>query len=117
MDYTLYKAEDFITDEYFIQWVKQPGEETNGFWNAWISKHPEQEAIIHEARQVVLMMDFKVIKPPKGKSLELWQKINEADNERIMSVIPEQPARKSFRIGYAVAACLLLGVGRSLFRS
>src|SRR5688572_30432076 len=98
MDYIFYKAEDFITDEYFIQWVKQPSEGADAFWNAWISQHPEKEVVIREARQVILALDFKTIKAPKGKSLEIWQKINEADNERIMSVTTDAPARGSWRV-------------------
>lgn len=48
-DYTLY---DFIQDELFIQWVKYPNPQTNGFWESVRKTHPHQSAVMDQAAEV-----------------------------------------------------------------
>jgi transmembrane sensor len=117
MDYTFYKAEDFVTDESFIQWVKHPTPENDAFWRSWLSKHPEQESVISQARQIVVMLDFREIKAPEGKFLVLWEKINDQDNQRPMVVeetVRVEPLRIS-RWYRLAAACILIAAALVYF--
>jgi transmembrane sensor len=109
MDYTIYTTEDFVTDEYFIQWVKNPTAENSAFWNAWLSKNPEKEAIIKEARQIILMLHFREVKAPQGKFLEIWGNIVEAEDRPILEIAPHRD-NTAHRIGwwYKVAAAVLV---------
>lgn len=81
MAYSNYQLEDFIADEYFIKWVKAPNEESNAYWNAWISNHQYQKATIQQAREIILRLEFKENHAPEGKFLEIWEKIAPASEE------------------------------------
>lgn len=49
----------FLEDEYFVQWVLHPDENSNLYWENWIRSHPEQTEVITMARQVVLSIRYK----------------------------------------------------------
>ena len=49
----------FLEDEYFVQWVLHPDENSNRYWENWISSHPEQAEVMTMARQVVLSIRYK----------------------------------------------------------
>jgi len=59
MKYNEYGLEDFLTDEYFISWVFQPGKESNQFWRNWIKNNPEQKNKIQKAKEIILATKFK----------------------------------------------------------
>lgn len=111
MDYTIYTTEDFVTDEYFIQWVKNPTSESNAFWNAWLSRHPEKEPVIKEARQIISLLHFKEVKAPEGKFLEIWGNIVEAEERSPLEITPasyHNNSRQFIPWWYKLAAACLL---------
>ncbi len=57
--YIDFEIEDFLNDEFFIQWVKNPGEETNHFWLKWIENHPARRPVLQKAREIIAMVDYK----------------------------------------------------------
>ncbi|HEV2833161.1 MAG TPA: FecR family protein, partial [Hanamia sp.] len=59
MNYKNFGVSDFICDEYFQEWVIQPNEIANDFWNKWLQKHPGKKEIIDEAKKVLLSIQFK----------------------------------------------------------
>ena len=59
MEYSKFKVEEFVTDEYFVRWIKKPDVETNAFWNSWLSKNLQQLASVRIAREIILQLDFK----------------------------------------------------------
>ncbi|GGZ37331.1 anti-sigma factor [Echinicola pacifica] len=59
MKYDEFDIEDFLNDEFFIQWVKHPGDETDHFWIKWVAEHPEKIQLIQKARQIILFVDYK----------------------------------------------------------
>ena len=80
MDYTLFNVEDFVTDEYFIQWVKAPTAESNGFWLSWLSNNPHKRPLVERAREIILLLDIEEKHPPEGKFLDIWEGIIRAEN-------------------------------------
>ena len=95
MDYSKFQVEDFVTDEYFVRWVKKPDPENNAFWNAWMSKNPQCAERIRAAREIVLQLDFKPNIPPEGKFLEVWDKIVKADsNDLRFTPVPSPRQQK-----------------------
>jgi transmembrane sensor len=112
MNYSNYTVEDFVTDESFIQWVKNPGDESNAFWNAWLSQNPEKGSLIKEAKQIVLMLHFRQTHAPEGKFLEIWERISEPDGGKVVDISLASVATSrpdNFRIWYKVAAAILVG--------
>lgn len=51
--YTQYELEDFLTDEWFIKWVKKPTWESEIFWEKWLKKNPEKQPLINKARIII----------------------------------------------------------------
>lgn len=50
--YQFYNVEDFLEDDFFREWSKNPSPKTNAFWEAYISTYPQQEFNVQEARQL-----------------------------------------------------------------
>ena len=75
MEYSKFKVEEFVADEYFVKWIKRPDAELNAFWNSWLSKNLQQVTRVRKAKEIVLHLDFKINRPPDGRLLELWEKI------------------------------------------
>ena len=88
MDYALFEVEDFVSDEYFIKWVKAPTEESNGFWLSWLSNNPNKRPVVEKAKEIVLLLDIEEKLPPEGKFLEVWEQVIRADDSH---QLPKHP--------------------------
>jgi transmembrane sensor len=120
MDYSRYQVEDFVTDEYFIKWVKTPTEESNAFWTAWLSINPERRSRVQEAREIILLLDIKDNPAPEGRLLDIWENIIREDQR--IGYIAEEKAKsfsshRQLKWYHAVAASLVFItlIGAALF--
>jgi len=59
MDYQQYTEADFIKDEYFCRWVLNPDDESNHFWNMWLTNHPEKASVVNKARYLLTHINYK----------------------------------------------------------
>ncbi|HTE31784.1 MAG TPA: FecR domain-containing protein [Chryseolinea sp.] len=116
MDYSKHQVEDFVTDAFFIKWVKSPTDEHNAFWNAWLSKHNESRKIVEEARQIILLLDIKEHVPPDGKFLEIWERIGREDQSAVdrdagneLTLVVRPPIKWFYKL--AASLLLLICVG------
>lgn len=107
-NYTLYTALDFAQDDAFIKWVRQSDQEATAFWEAWLAAHPEKEAEIAEARQLV--QSIKIEEPQENVSQvdRMWQKIETGIQEESPQQIQPQPRSITRWMGYAAAAASVL---------
>lgn len=53
MRYKDYKLEDFLMDEFFIQWVKFPDRNNCHFWEKWLQEHPQKRETVMQAVQLI----------------------------------------------------------------
>jgi len=51
--YASYTIEDFIADDYFIQWVKNPTSDSEAYWTDVLAKYPHLNENIHRAKMGV----------------------------------------------------------------
>ena len=58
MKYQDYGVEDFIKDEFFVEWVKNPNSKSNDFWKKWMAKHPEQVPVILQAQEFITSIRY-----------------------------------------------------------
>ena len=58
-DYNNYSFEDFLSDENFIRWVRNPNSDTDLFWKKLMESHPEKGEIIKEAIFYIKHIEFK----------------------------------------------------------
>src|SRR5690606_9840600 len=82
MKYAEYDIDDFLTDEFFIQWVKQPNENNRHFWEKWLDQHPEKRDVVMQAVSIISSVHCQE-KHVMGVRLyvEVFENIWEADKE------------------------------------
>ncbi|WP_461533097.1 FecR domain-containing protein [Sinomicrobium sp.] len=56
MRYEEFQEEDFITDDDFMQWVWNPSQQDEQFWNRFLAENPEKRALVERARERVLQL-------------------------------------------------------------
>lgn len=111
-----YTLEDFLTDTDFIRWVKSPDDESNAFWNAYISKNIHQSETLQRARRIVLQFEIKDIKISPNTYLELWEKITQATSRGPIKLHDLQIKNTSkFTWPLKAAASVVLILSLSLF--
>ena len=67
MNYEEFKIEDFLYDEFFVRWVRNPGPESSHFWENWIKNHPEKIKAIQKASELILSLKYKNIHEPSDQ--------------------------------------------------
>lgn len=65
-NYEFFQADDFVTDDFFVQWVQDKDEESDAFWQHWQAEHPDHEQIIEEAATLVRLLQHPAEKGPMG---------------------------------------------------
>lgn len=113
-DYATYQAEDFLTDDEFIDWVKQPTEQSNLFWNRWLTCDTQGEKV-RLAVATLKAMQFEATPVPADFYSSLKQRIDTT----LQQSQPVASKNKVFRLNLLmkVAAVFLLVVGSAfLFR-
>ncbi|WP_258100881.1 FecR family protein [Marinoscillum pacificum] len=58
MDYNSYTIEDFALDRDFREWVLQPDDHSDAYWNNWLQEHPERLADIKAAKRILENLSF-----------------------------------------------------------
>jgi transmembrane sensor len=53
-----YSVEDLLSDREFVEWVNNPTQESNMYWENLISNHPEKETFL-KAQKIVSSIKFK----------------------------------------------------------
>ncbi len=113
----LHTTEDFISNEYFQQWVLENDPEAERYWQQWSRRHPEKKAAIEEARQIVLSLNFNEDLPEEERFHRVWQKIQAENHASANSPAIDQRSRSRRFIGLkvAAAAALLVIAGLAVF--
>ncbi|UZR97306.1 FecR family protein [Chondrinema litorale] len=78
MDYKDFQLEHFLTDSFFISWVKKPDTASEHFWLNWLQNNPEKEELITEARKIILKSRYKYMyQPTEQDYLQVLEKIHQ----------------------------------------
>ncbi|MEB2778517.1 FecR family protein [Algoriphagus sp. D3-2-R+10] len=106
-----YGFQDFVADEYFVEWVKSPGENTNHFWEKWLEINPHKRQTVLEAADFVRSLHYKrTVSLTNDDYIEIFENIIKAEkevNDAELSV--QQPGKwYSFFSVRRVAAILLV---------
>jgi transmembrane sensor len=120
MNFDDYKAEDFVCDESFLRYCLGSNDADTSFWENWIGDHPEKQAVVQEAKQLVTVLSAK-----QGNRLEQLRSLKDGiqQYDMLKEALTERPAaamlpprrftsRPLFRYAAALAviACLALVV-------
>ncbi|MDN5213251.1 FecR domain-containing protein [Fulvivirgaceae bacterium BMA12] len=110
--YENYALEDFLADDFFIQWVKNPRPESEYFWKSWLAKHPEKTAIITRAKTIVSSVNYKNHQvPSEDEYIETLEKIHKTYLQKTLQ--KETGTKRYFRslLKYAASIMLLIATG------
>ena len=75
-DYTNFEVEDYLMDDNFIEWAKAPGNDSNQFFNEWITNHPEQKTKIELAVAAIKTFNYQTHSLPETFYSSLKQDID-----------------------------------------
>ena len=76
MHYEKYTPEDFLKDDDFIQWVRNPTDAQSLFWENWLTTHPEKAQTVAKARDIILAVRYKnAYAPSESDMLTVWENI------------------------------------------
>jgi hypothetical protein len=81
MDFSNYSAKDFVLNESFQKWILDPDEETNAFWNDWVTGHPHKTEAVEEAKTLIRHIRSVIEKNIDCDSDEIWKRINKDINK------------------------------------
>ncbi len=70
--YKNYTPEDFLADDYFIQWLNDPSEEHEEFWKAFVEEFPEQKVNVEQAKFIVSMFQHEQEKLSLDETYDIW---------------------------------------------
>ena len=73
--YREYTAVDFLNDESFLNWLRNPTQEENDFWNGFLKSHPQKKKEIKEATVVFHMFYSGEDKLAMNEQYDLWKRI------------------------------------------
>jgi transmembrane sensor len=77
MDYKNYTVNDFVTDNNFQRWVKNPDEADLKFWKHWMAQNPDKKETLNAARRMVQLLDFEKNQPNQHAFEEVRVKIKD----------------------------------------
>ncbi|MPR32500.1 FecR family protein [Salmonirosea aquatica] len=110
MKYDDYSPDDFLTDDFFLKWVRHPDPSSTAFWNHWLATHPDKVAMVHEAIAFIKSLDFEQDEISEARIDRLRIAIHQKIDER-ETAIP-LPVRRPRSYGwYWLAASGLLIAG------
>ncbi|WP_020531880.1 FecR family protein [Flexithrix dorotheae] len=75
MKYENYTVFEFLKDEEFQDWLKNPTPENNFYWESWIQNHPSKKDTILQAKELYRSISFKSIPGSKEDEDVIFENI------------------------------------------
>lgn len=69
MKYEDYSIWDFIEDDYFVDWVKNPNKQSDQFWKGWLIHNPHKAEVIKVARYILTNIQYAETPQPTDHEL------------------------------------------------
>lgn len=110
MKYKDYNIENFIMDDFFIQWVKCPNENNRHFWEKWLEQHPEKRETVMQAVTMINSIHYqdKAVMDD-GRYIEAFENILKAEHDKGLKNVNRKIEFRKFDIPWrGIAASLLL---------
>lgn len=74
-DYINFTCEDFIEDALFREWVMNPNDEQEKYWDEWILTHPEKKDDFNTAKMILSGLRYQKIPKLDAKKEIIWEQI------------------------------------------
>jgi len=104
------KFQDFIDDQFFVNWVKNPTAESDQYWKQYFADHPSEKEYIDQAEYILTKFQTEKKKPNNDDARNVWL--------NIQAKILNPPRKVGFINAWLVAAsiALIIGIGTVMFR-
>ncbi|MDO6439567.1 DUF4974 domain-containing protein [Cyclobacterium sp. 1_MG-2023] len=110
MKYEDYNIDDFLMDDFFIHWVKNPNDNNRHFWEKWLEQHPEKRDIVMQANLIISSVHYKS-KPLMNdrRYVEAFENILKADNNSGLKKTKMEAEYQKPKFPWrGIAACILI---------
>lgn len=115
MNYKDYDIANFITDEFFIQWIKSPNENNSHFWEKWMAQHPEKRAMVNEAANLIRSVKYAHSPEFTDKMyVETFEQILKAENQHSLVKYSKPTPNSSSSKGSFLSFIPLRGIAASV---
>lgn len=57
--YKNFSIEDFLSDKFFNQWVKNASSKDSEIWETWIENNPDKQDLVKQAKQIILALKYQ----------------------------------------------------------
>ena len=80
VNYSEFQLQDFLGDDFFIQWVKQPNESSNSFWESFAKNYPEKKETIDRAVDIIRLYEEQEFFGNEENKDLVWERISHSLN-------------------------------------
>jgi len=112
-NYSDFEVEDFLHDDFFIDWVLTEDPKHQTFWRQWLLENPKKQQIVQQARAIVLTIKVKPL-PDELDDAEV-NSIVSTLQQRLKQEQQRKAMHKSFYkaswFRVAATVCILVAVG------
>ena len=85
IDFHKYSVKDFLLDESFQRWARQEGPSNTSQFYYWLEEHPENRAILDDARTILLWLKSHFEDDTSQNEIEVvWSKIQNTMNNTLV---------------------------------
>lgn len=113
MDYSAYKAEDFLSEASFLAWYYRTDASHQDFWTAWITGHPEKQKDVEEAVRILQWLESQGKPVPQQQATaakrQLLAAVEDWDEQQTKSVSFYRNRRQLWT-SIAASVVILLGI-------
>jgi len=108
-NYPEFSFNDFLKDDYFLQWVISPTEESDSFWQSFKEAHPQKIAAVQKAADTIIEYRKQAIFENSASQQQVWQRIAQSVNG-----LPVAPQRRIFSLPVFLRVAAVLLIATSL---
>ena len=67
--------QDFVDDQFFVDWVKNPTAESDQYWKQYILDHPSEKDYIYQAKYILTRFSNRKKRNPNNEDIRnIWIK-------------------------------------------
>lgn len=109
MKYDEYQLEDFLTDEFFIEWVKNPNENNTHFWERWIAEHSEKRELVVQASNWIKRFNYaNSVELSDRDYVEIFENVVRLEPKKDHNPIQSKQSIRTWFLSFRQVAALLV---------
>jgi len=113
-NYSEFELQDFLEDDFFVQWVINPDENKNSFWQSFTETYPHKKEVVNKAADTIRLYREQDFFGNEQNKSQVWQRISQSIKQS--DAIQK---KRIFRIPVfmRVAAAIIIVAGLALWLS